>query len=251
MSRSNLRLVVRLVLLLTLVFALSLTEVWADTIGSSLSTSRNNLDVAQGQVYIYAGGDFAGAGETVSTFSWYGPVFSGPRYLTPLLFQDNLNGTYTLEGIGVSFILSGTGGVEGPIAFGLHSGSATTGSNWTFGFVNGIVQDGSVTTASAGVVGFDALEGGAGASGGSSNNNWVYTPTVSGITTLTVGSTTFGANGTFALNSSVDAADRTYSAQANANASGVAEPGTFSLITGAGLVFAGLFRYQYTRGRRS
>jgi hypothetical protein len=42
--------------------------------------------------------------------------------------------------------------------------------------------------------------------------------------------------------------DRTYSAQAS---SGVAEPGTFSFIAGAGLVLAGLFRYRYTRGRQS
>jgi hypothetical protein len=252
MSKSNLRVAVRLVLLFSLIFALSLTQAWADTIGSSLSTSRNSLDVAQGQVYIYAGGDFASSGETVSTFSWYGPVFSGAqRDLTPLLFLDNGNGSYTVEAIGTSMSVSGSASAQGPVAFGLQSGSLTTGSNWTFGFVNGIVNSGgTVTATSAGDVGFDALEGGTGVSGGSSNNDWVYTPTVSGITTLTVGTTTFGGNGT-PLNSSVPAPDRTYSAQANANASGVAEPGTFSLITGAGLVFAGLFRYRYTRGRRS
>jgi hypothetical protein len=249
MSKSNLRVAVRLVLLFSLVFALSLTQAWADTIGSTLQ--NGSLDVATGQVYIYAGGDFASSGETVSTFSWYGPIFSGTRDLTPLLFQDNGDGSYTVEAIGTSMSVSGTGAAQGPVAFGLQSGSLTTGSNWTFGFVNGIVNSGgAVTGTSGGDVAFNALQGGAGVSGGSSNNDWVFTPTVSGITQLTVGSTTFGGNGT-SLNSSVDAADRTYSAQANANASGVAEPGTFSLITGAGLVFAGLFRYRYTRGRRS
>src|SRR5580698_3394470 len=155
MSKSNLRVAVRLVLLFSLIFALSLTQAWADTIGSSTAT-RNILDVSAGQVYIYAGGDFASSGETVSTFSWYGPVFSGSRNLTPLLFENNGDGSYTVEAIGTAISVSGTGSVQGPVSFGLQAGSLITGSNETFGFVTGLAgSTGIVGSPTAGVVGFD------------------------------------------------------------------------------------------------
>jgi hypothetical protein len=74
------------------------------------------------------------------------------------------------------------------------------------------------------------------------------------VTTVALG-TSFaipGNAGNFTLNNPENGGfnvDRTYSANADGLLSGVAEPGTFSLITGAGLVLAGLFRYRYTRGR--
>lgn len=246
MSKSNLRVAVRLVLLFTLVFALSLTQGWATTIGSS-TTSRTNTDSSAGQVYIFDGA-FFNNGDVVANFSWFGPVFSGSRELTPLLFQDN-GGVFTVEAIGAAETVSGTGAVQ-TVGFGLQSGSLTAGTNFTFGFVTGLASStGSLTGSSIGSISFDpTVDGGTGVSG-TGTNDWVFTPSIADIN-VAVGST-FGGNGT-ALNNPEGGAfqtDRTYSAQAGT--SGVAEPGTFSLITGAGLVFAGLFRYRYSRGRRS
>jgi len=246
MAKTHLRVVVRLVLLFLLVFALSLSQGGATTIGSS-TTNRSFTDSASGQVYIYTGDAFQ-PGDVVTGFSWFGSVFSGTRDLTPLLFEDN-GGVFTVVAIGAPESVSGGGGVQS-FSFGLQAGTNVAGTNFTFGFVTGLADStGTLSGTSAGSIKFNStVDGGTGVSGGSSTNDWVFTPTLSGID-VAVG-TTFGANSTFGLNSGVGSfqTDRTYSAQAS---SGVAEPGTFSLITGAGLVLAGLFRYRYTRGRQS
>jgi hypothetical protein len=252
MSKSNLRVVVRLVLLFMLVFALSLTQGWATTIGSS-TTSRSNVDGATGQVYIYDGA-FFNSGDNVSTasFNWFGPTFSGSRDLTPLLFLDN-DGVFTVEAIGAAETVNGTGAVQS-VLFGLQAGTATaTGTTYTFGFVTGLADStGDLSGGtSSGVVTFDPTVDAPPGASGSGTNDWVFTPTDTGIT-VALG-TTFGGNGTALNNPEIGSfnTDRTYSANVSTNASGVAEPGTFSLITGAGLVLAGLFRYRYSRGRQS
>ncbi len=246
MAKSHLRVAVRLVLLFSVVFVLSLSQGGATTIGSS-TTNRSFTDSASGQVYIYTG-DFFQPGDVVTGFSWFGSVFSGTRDLTPLLFQDN-GGVFTVVAIGNPETVSGGGGLQS-FSFGLQAGTNVAGTNYTFGFVTGLADStGTLTASSPGSIKFNStVDAGAGVSGGGSTNDWVFTPTDPGIN-VAVG-TSFGGNGTFALNSGVGSfqTDRTYSAQAS---SGVAEPGTFSLITGAGLVLAGLFRYRYTRGRQS
>ncbi len=251
MSKSNLRVVVRLVLLFTLVFALSLTQGWADSIGSS-TTARPTLDSSAGQVFIYNGG-FIPDGDTVSTFNWFGPSFSGSRELTPLLFTES-GGVFTVVGIGASEVdVTYTGSPES-FAFGLQAGTATAASanTYTFGFVEGLADStGDINSASTGAIGHDGtVDGGNGVGGSGTSNDWVFTPSES-FSNVGLG-TTFGGNGTIGLNNpelGTTNVDRTYSANITANASGVAEPGTFSLITGAGLVLAGLFRYRYSRGR--
>jgi hypothetical protein len=246
MSKTHLRVAVRLVLLFSLVFALSLSQGGATTIGSS-TTNRSFTDTATGQVYIYSGNSFFTPGDVVNGFSWFGSVFSGTRELTPLLFQDN-GGVFTVVAIGASEAVSGAGGVQS-FSFGLQAGTNVAGTNYTFGFVTGAVDSaGDISGATAGSIKFNStVDAGVGASG-AGTNDWVFTPSVTGFN-VAVGSEFGGANGT-PLNSGVGSfqTDRTYSAQAS---SGVAEPGTFSLITGAGLVFAGLFRYRYTRRRQS
>lgn len=246
MAISHLRVAVRLVLLFSVVFVLSLSQGGATTIGSS-TTSRSSTDSATGQVYIYAG-DFFQPGDVVTGFSWFGSVFSGTRDLTPLLFQDT-GGKFTVVAIGATETVSGGGGVQS-FSFGLQNGTNIAGSNYTFGFVTGLANaSGALTGSSAGSITFNpTVDAGTGVSGGLSTNAWVFTPTDPGLN-VALG-TTFGTNGTFALNSGVGSfqTDRTYSAQAS---TGVAEPGTFSLITGAGLVLAGLFRYRFTRSRQS
>jgi hypothetical protein len=247
MAKSSLRVVVRLVLLFSLIFALSLTQGWATTIGSSLSSGRTDLDSSLGQVYIYDGA-FFNSGDVVASFSWFGPTFSGSKDLTPLLFQDN-GGVFTVEAIGAAQVVTYTGSAQ-TVSFGLQAGSLTAGTNYTFGFVTGLADStGALSGGSTGgSIGYDpTVDAGTGASG-TGTNDWVFTPTDPEIS-VGLGAT-FGGNGT-TLNSGTGSfnTDRTYSAQASTSA--VAEPGTFSLITGAGLVLAGLFRYRYSRGRRS
>jgi len=254
MAKTHLRVAVRLVLLFSLVFALSLTQGWADSIGSS-TTLRSTLDVSTGQVFIYDGASLP-TGDTATTFNWFGPTFSGTKDLTPLIFTFNSGtDTYTVVGIGSSEIVSYSGSVQS-FAFGLTAGTATAaGSNYFFGFVEGLASStGALTATSNGSIGHNSpIDGGTGVSGGSSTNDWVFTPSnLSDVGTPVALGATFGANGTTSLNNPGLGGfnvDRTYSANLSASSSGVAEPGTFSLITGAGLVLAGLFRYRYSRGR--
>jgi hypothetical protein len=171
-----------------------------------------------------------------------------------LLFTSNGSGTYTVAGIGTAVTVDGTG-VQSSFSFlGLIAGSnVVSGNNWTFGFLEGgALSSGVITGLTAGGIPFDAEELTEGVGGAGTTNDWQFTPASDGtITTVAVGTTTFGVDGTFALNSGTSPnGDRTYSANADGIISGVAEPGTFSLITGAGLVLAGLFRYRYLRGRR-
>ncbi len=261
MSKLSLRVVVRFAVFFTLLLALSLSQGWAGTIQGSSTTARSFTDVATGQVFIYNGGFFV-SGETVNTFNWFGPTFSGSRDLTPLLFSES-NGVFTVVGIGTSqTITDPTAGVMS-VAFGLEPGGTNlTGSNFTFGFVNGLTDStGTLSSTSAGTVEHNnTVDAGTGVGGLGTTNDWVFTPSESGIN-VALG-TTFqipGSNGTtgssnFLLNNpglGGNNGDRTYSANADGVISGVAEPGTFSLITGAGLVLAGLFRYRHSRGRRN
>jgi len=257
MSKSSLRIAVRLVLLFTLVFALSLTQGWATTIGSS-TTVRPTLDVSSGQVFIYDGG-FLSTGDVANTFNWFGPVFSGSKDLTPLLFSDS-GGLFTVVGIGSPESVAYTGSAQS-FAFGLQAGTGTASSagTFTFGFVEGLASStGAVSGTTTGSIGHDGtVDAPPGLSAGSTND-WVFTPSLNfgGSDYVALGTTFIipGSNGTanFTLNDpslGTSNVDRTYSANLNASSSGVAEPGTFSLITGAGLVLAGLFRYRYSRGR--
>jgi hypothetical protein len=255
MAKTHLRVVARLVLLFSLVFALSLTQGWADSIGSS-ATHRGTYDTSTGQVFIYDGA-FLPTGDTVTFFNWFGDTFTGSKDLTPLIFTFNPGtDTYTVVGIGTQEQNVTASGSVQSFAFGLLAGgtaTATSGTDYTFGFVEGLADSsGNVTGATSGAVGHNSpVDGGFGVSGAGSTNDWVFTPST--FTSGNVGlGTTFGANGTNPLNNPAAGGfnvDRTYSANVTASSSGVAEPGTFSLITGAGLVLAGLFRYRYSRGR--
>jgi hypothetical protein len=246
-AESNLRLIVRLGFFFSLIFALSLTQCWATAIGSSLSSSRTDLDSSTGPVYIYDGAFTSG--DVASSFRWFGPTFSGSKGLAPLLFQDN-GGVFTAEAIGAAQVVTYTGSSQ-TISFGLQAGSLTAGTNYSFGFVAGLADS---TDALSGVsngfsIGFsptaDTITPTA---SGAGTNDWVFTPTDPDIS-VALGDT-FGADGT-PPNSGTGSFStaRTYSAHASTKV--LAEPGMFSLIMGAGLVLAGLFRYRYTRGRRS
>ena len=260
MSTLNLPAVARLAVPLSMALALCLVPASASSITDQGSTavSRTNADTTGGQVYIYDGGFFAN-GETVTTFNWFGPVFgAGNKNLTPILLTET-NGVFTVVAIG-STESFGSGAGAQSAGFGLQAGTdVVSGANWTFGFVEAAADSsGTLSSTTAGGVPFNSpIDGGQGTGGVGTTNDWVFTPSVGGLN-VGLGTTFFipGGNGTgnFTLNTAGLGGfnvNRTYSANADGSLSGVAEPGTFSLITGAGLVFAGLFRYRYTRGKKS
>jgi hypothetical protein len=252
MSICGQRNITRVVLFLAL-FALSLSVSWAGLTEGSPQINRNNLDVATGQVFIYDGG-FFNNNEQVTTFSWLGDMFAGSRFMTPILFQETSAGVFTVVGIGTGRTVTSNGGIQS-FAFGLVSGTDTTAGSgmFFFGFVNALLNsNGTQSSASMGTVDMNIPLSACCGVDGSSSNDWIFTPTTT-PPTVAVGTTFFqpgvgGASGNFMLNSGTGTQqDRTYSAQLTGNATGVPEPGTFTLFTsGAGLLLAGLLRFRRT-----
>ena len=232
-------------------FVLNLTQVRAGIVTQgSTNVQRPNQDSGPGGVYIYNGGNFVN-GQTVDQFQWFAPVFAGTDHITPLLLTDN-NGQFTVVAIGLTAAFMSSvspGAVDAITLDSPQAGSnLVTGNNWTFGFFEGSANaSGMVTQKTAGGVAFDTpVDAPPGIGGAGTTNDWVFTPGVvdATITTVALG-TTFGTNGTYALNNPSlggSNVDRTYSA----NASEVPEPGTFGLITGA-LILLGLFRYRTSK----
>ena len=194
----------------------------AVAIGST-AAARPETDNASGQVYIYTGGSLP-AGTTVSMLSIYA---NQTGWVTPVLFQQNSTGKYTVAGIGDSFDITTTGPQS--IPFNLLAGSAVASNgSYTFGFINASVNSSGAQTAStAGVVAYDSsVDSGAGVGGGTSTNGWEYTPNVSG---LAVGiNATYGTGGTYTLNSG-----RTYSATLTGTAPAVVPAANWSVTTGS------------------
>lgn len=244
----------RFTLLMLVVLALSIPMGWAATIQGSSSTSRSFVDLSAGQVYIYNGGFFA-SGEQVTTFSWFGHLFSGSKNMTPILFEETSTGVFTVRGIGTGQTVTDSGASQS-FAFGLTSGTDTTSNAFfTFGFINAMANtSGTTSSATAGTVDFDlTVDAGTGVGGGGTTNDWVFTPGSTSVTSIALGTTFFtpGHEGTVALNDPTKGGsnvDRTYSANLD-GAIIVAEPGSF-LLVGAGLVLAGLFRYSRVRSRQ-
>jgi hypothetical protein len=202
---------------------------------------------------VYSG--FLPSNDALGNFNWFGPSFSGSRFLTPLLFELTSPGVFTVVGFGNGQTVTYNGSPQS-FAFGNFT---TTDTGFTFGFVSGLVSsNGSLSSTSAGSVGLNFTVDGPPAVGGfPTSNDWLFTPSIANIT-VAVGTTfqTPGVSGSnpgstnFPLNDNGlggFSSDRTYSANVNGSISGVPEPGTFSLITGGGLVLAGLFRYRYLR----
>jgi PEP-CTERM motif-containing protein len=225
----------------------------AGTIEGSSVIPREALDIAFGQVYIYAGG-FFDPGVTVKTFSFLGlPAypgfdFSGQRYITPILFEETAPNVFVVRGIGAGETVTSSGSVQS-FNFNLQFGLGTTTSGlFTFGFINALVDgNGNPTATSAGTVMLkETVDPGAGLGGPLTNNDWVFTPTVPGVT---VGlNQSFGRPGTtgttFVLNNPLggeESTDRTYSASLAGFVSSVPEPATVALC-GFGLLMVGIAR---------
>ncbi|HYL72997.1 MAG TPA: PEP-CTERM sorting domain-containing protein [Bryobacteraceae bacterium] len=247
------------VVLFSLVLALSLTVSWAGTLEGSTSVARTFTDTNIGQVMIF-NGDFFTNGVTVSTFSFFDSNGSGTRWVTPILFQENVTGQFTVVGIGTSDSFSTN--VLQVFPFALQNGTANvTSTNFTFGFIESQVTSAGNETAnvSAGGVDFNnGVDPGTDVSADlGSTNDWLFTPSpgANGVN-VQLGST-FNipgvASGLFPLNRSTQGGfnqDRTYSANLNSTIvqQGVPEPGTLGLFTsGAGLLLAGLIRFRRRR----
>jgi hypothetical protein len=229
-----------------LLFAFSLSVSWAGLIEGSTATSRSNVDVATGQVFIYDGGVFNNL-EQVTTFFWFGHQFSGSRFMTPILFLEQADGLFAVVGIGSGRTVTSSGSAQS-FAFGLTQGTDTTGPTgiYHFGFVNGLVDNnGNQISSSAGTVDMvSPMEACCGVDG-TSENDWVYTP---GVAMPNVGiNQTFylpGNTGTYPLNNQTTQVDRTYSAFLTGTQA-IPEPSTFTLFTsGAGVLLAGLLRFR-------
>jgi len=235
-----------------LLLAFSISVGRAGTIEGSAVIPREALDIAFGQVYIYAGGSFDN-GETVTTFSWLGIAaypgfdFSGQRFMTPILFEQTSPGIFVVRGVGAGQTVTSSGSVQ-TFAFNLQEGIGTTTSGlFTFGFINALVDSsGNRTASSAGTVSVsETVTPGPGIGGPSTTNDWVFTPTLSGLN-IALGAS-FGRPGTtgatFALNpgEGFENTDRTYSATLAGIEGTIAEPGTLALGAGGiGLLLAGL-----------
>jgi hypothetical protein len=220
----------------------------ASTVMGSSLVSRQYVDGASGQVYIYAGGSFQ-SGLTLSSFSLFADNFTGQRDVTPILFELTSPGVYTVRGVGTGDMVSPSA-IAQSFAFGLQYGTATTtNGNYTFGFINAFVNTlGQQTSSTAGVVDFNTpVVAGSGVGGAGTTNDWVFTPTVSNIN-IALGAT-FGLPGqvaSYTLNNpsrSFFDTDRTYSATLDAP-----EPGSFTLACiGVILIGGALIRRRVHR----
>jgi hypothetical protein len=188
----------------------------------SAVVSRPFFDSTTVVVAIYAGGHIP-AGQTVTTFSWLRESFGGGvsvNKVTPLLLEETAPGKYVVRAIGTTRMISPSTAVQSA-AFGAIAGSAaTTNGNFTFGLLSASVSPAGVVSASTeGAVAFTfPAVLGEGLSGPLSTNRWVWSSPLFGpVTTVAVGTTSFGNVGgtTYGLNNANMGGpfvDRTYSA---------------------------------------
>ncbi len=190
----------------------------AITTGGSTPTHRSQVDTSPGNVYIYVGGSFLAGTHPVAFQYLFDFTESGNTsgYSTPLLFERIAGELYTLyvvRGIGKGFKVD-MNSLPRTIPFEMINGvKVCPGGNFTFGFVNAIVDaGGSQLASSPGAVDMDnPADTGQGVGAAGTTNDWSVT-NLRPFPTVSLG-TTFGAQG-----SGADyvfwGSFRTYSAQA-------------------------------------
>ncbi len=234
----------RVALCLALVVSVVGVRATGAAIIGSEAIPRRSLDIASGQVYIYAGGSFPENAQ-MGTFTFFGSSQS-VGYLTPVVFEESTPGVFVVRGLGASRSVTGSSESQS-FDFALRLGTDITANEmFTFGFVNALLNaSGDMTETSTGVVDSTLAEPitpGPGLGGPGSTNRWVFTSTLPGLNVHLA--TTFGFPGTtpdFALNDpaiSIYNLDRTYSANMTANA--LPEP-TSLIVWSVGLGAVGLF----------
>jgi hypothetical protein len=185
-------------------------------------THRRNIDGDSGQVYIYIGGSFP-EGTHLGTFEYLfdlvGPEGNTSGYITPLLFMRQTVGSFvifTVAGIGQGFEADyRSPGAPATILFDLVEGiKAPPNGDYTFGYINAIVNASGPLVSSPGTVDYDNTEdGGDGIGGAGTTNAWAVTAEGPPFPTVGLG-TTFGI-----YDSGADftffSVSRSYSAQAS------------------------------------
>jgi hypothetical protein len=186
-------------------------------IEGSSPTVRQQTDQYVASVYIYAGGYFP-ADTVLVDFQFlfgFGEFGNTTGYITPLLFESKSNGDltiYTVRAIGQGFEV-GINPSPQLLPFHVLEGTqVTTNGNFTFGWVNALVDStGTPTATSMGSVEFDnPADGGRGQGGAETTNDWAAS--ISQNTVVGLGAT-FGLSGSGAENR-LFAGYRTYSARA-------------------------------------
>jgi hypothetical protein len=187
------------------------------TVQGSTPTPRQQTDGFSGCVYIYVGGFFP-IGTDLSGFEFlfsFTEIGNTTGYITPLLFEAEPAGeytVYTLRGIGKGHEVE-IGPKPKAFAFEVVDGTQiTTGANFTFGFINALVDSSGVETKqSEGVVEFDIpADGGQGEGGSAATNLWAAGDETPSVVTL---GKTFGVSGSGA-DYTMFSEYRTYSARA-------------------------------------
>ncbi|MGA2738693.1 MAG: hypothetical protein ABSG65_14750 [Bryobacteraceae bacterium] len=190
----------------------------------STTTHRANVDSDSGEVYIYIGGSFSiGTSPTTFTFLWdfVGRGGNSTGYITPLLLERVPGPFYTVylvRAIGQGFPVAISASPQ-TIPFTIVEGVITTNAEFTFGYVNAMLNaSGQEVASSAGTVDMDyPADSGPGVGGSNTFNTWAATGAPQPIT-VALGTTIGGDSGT-------DIAwvnyypQRTYSAQAQGTVS--------------------------------
>jgi len=197
---------------LVLTLALGLTARAQVTIGPGIGSEGGNLDGAQTS-YVFIGQGFgAGAvGLTLTSWDFFSGNTGGSLSVTPLLFQEDLDGNFTLMAIGASVTPPANTAVTN-LAFNPQVGSAAiTNANFYFGW-----KDGTQTTHNSGVISWNSIGGPESADALTGNSTQNLTSANVG-TEITMGNTSLG--------------DRTYQFDAFATST-VPEPSNFTLLAG-------------------
>jgi hypothetical protein len=184
-------------------------------IQGSTPTHRTTTDTNFGEVLIYVGGSLPAGTTPVSLQYCFDLTTAGNTtgYITPLLFYRSPGEfltTYTVVGIGKGFEVDLTSCPQ-MIPFDVIEGiKVPSNGNFTFGFVNSLVNSSGVPTVSSqGVIDFDGpADSGNGVGGTSTTNDWAAS--LQGYATVGLG-TTFSAGAN--TNYSFFLPPRTYSAE--------------------------------------
>jgi len=173
----------------------------------STPTHRSDTDTDPGQVYIYVGGSLP-AGTHLLELQYLFDHTSGGNthgYITPLLFEfkpvESFT-VFTVVGIGKGFGVQ-LSSVPQAIPFDVIEGiEAPTSGNFTFGFVNALVDSSGVQVVSSqGVVDFDTpSDPGPGSGGQLTTNDWAFDVGGQGNPVVALGTTFAVYGGDYVLN---------------------------------------------------
>ena len=201
MGTQNILALLQFGLLVTVAARAQTTLAYSVAAEGSATLHRAQVDTSPGNVYIYVGGSFLiGTRPTELQFLFYFTLAGNTTgYLTPLLFErvtGELVTSYVVRGIGKGISVN-MNPLPSTIPFEIIEGlKESTNGNFTFGFVNALVDaSGNQLASSPGTVDMDnPADSGTGVGGTGTTNDWAVT-NLSPYPAVAVG-TTFGVSGT-------------------------------------------------------